>query len=72
MKKTIDIGELERVVGRVPKRYPKGDPRNWRRVNWWRRASHALASILNPDGRRVPLDPDPEGERIRAKQGGRL
>ena len=44
---------LERALGRVPRRYPTGDPRNQARILWWRRATHALGELLL----RAPVHP---------------
>jgi len=59
-KRTIDLDALERVVGRAPRRFPMGDPRNLYRLKWWNRAVHALGLLFDRAGagrvRRVVVD----------------
>jgi len=44
--KPVDPAALLRAVGPIPRRYPKGDPRNLLRERWYNRATAALAALL--------------------------
>ena len=69
-KRTIDLDALERVVGRAPRRFPMGDPRNLRRLMWWTDACHALGELLKRGVRpRSYLDAMQEREKYLRKGG---
>jgi hypothetical protein len=54
MRKPIDLDALERVLGRPPRRYGKGDLRNSLRARWIQRAARATAYVLERNDRRGP------------------
>ena len=57
-RKAVDLDLLEMVLGRPPRRYPKGSPRNSLRARWIQRAAIATAALLRKNDRRVPPPPD--------------
>lgn len=52
--KPIDLDALERVLGPPPRRYPKGNPHNWRRHEWYNRASAAIGALVQRHDRKFP------------------
>jgi len=51
-RKAVDLDLLEMVLGRPPRRYPKGSPRNSLRARWIQRAAIATAALLRKNDRR--------------------
>lgn len=53
-RQPIDLDALRRILGRPPRRYGKGDPRNSLRAIWIQRATSAVADVLRRNDNRRP------------------
>jgi len=68
-RKDVDLDMLEVCLGRPPRRYPKGSPRNLMRARWIQRAARATAQLLaRNDRRRDAARKGSQGRREQARR----